>query len=118
MKPRFLLDENVEWVILRRLRRQYPNIHVLAVGEPNSPPLQTKDPALLDWIETNHYILVTWDRRSMPQHIADHYDKGGQLPGVFLLRRGASFFAIVEALHLIWEASEAEEYQNVILYLP
>jgi hypothetical protein len=118
VKPRFLLDENVEWTILRRLRRHYPTMHVLAVGEPNAPPLHSKDPDLLDWIETHQYILVTWDRRSMPQHLADHYDKGGQLPGVFLLRRDASFSAIVEALYLVWEASEAEEYKNSILYLP
>lgn len=118
MKPRFLLDENVEWTILRRLRRQYPAINVVAVGESTAPPLQSKDPVLLDWIEAQGYILVTWDRRSMPQHIADHYDKGGQLPGVFLLRPSTPFPQIVDALHLIWEASEADEYQNVILYIP
>ena len=54
----------------------------------------------------------------MPQHITDHFDKGGQLPGVFLLRPKASFSAIVEALHLIWETTEADDYQNVILYIP
>lgn len=118
MKPRFLLDENVELTVLRRLRRQYPDLEVLALGEPHAPPLQSKDPELLSWIEAQHYILVTWDRRSMPRHIADHYDKGGTLPGVCLIRRHTPFSQIVEALYLIWFASEASEYQDVILYIP
>ncbi|MBE2202116.1 MAG: DUF5615 family PIN-like protein [Anaerolinea sp.] len=118
MKPRFLLDENVEAVILRQLRRRYPEVEVMAVGDPGTPLLQSKDPSLLDWIAVHRYILVTRDRRSMPDHIAAHYEKGGQLPGVLLIRRQATINQIVESLFLIWASSDLSEYNNTILYIP
>lgn len=61
MKPRFLLDENVELAVQRQLRRQDTRIEVLAVGDSDAPPLHAADPVILQWIEANRYILVTWD---------------------------------------------------------
>ena len=118
MKPRFLLDENIEGAILRQMRRRYPAIEVVAVGQLNAPDFQTPDIELLSWIEENSYILVTNDRRSMPDHLVEHYDKGGQLPGVFLIRRQATIRQVVEFLELVWIASDMGEYQDVILYIP
>lgn len=54
----------------------------------------------------------------MPGHIADHYNAGGRLPGVLLIRRGTGLGKIVGALYLIWFAAEAEEYQDTIQYIP
>ncbi len=118
MKPRFLLDENVEAAILRQLRRLYPEIELIAVGEANAPALQSQDPEVLAWIAAHNYLLVTHDRRSMPTHIADHYEQGGELPGVLLIRRGASIHQVVSYWHLLWSASEMAEYRNVISYIP
>ena len=118
MKPRFLLDENVELAVQRQLRRRDTHVEVLAVGDLNAPPLRSSDPAILQWIEASGHILVTWDRRTMPGHIADHYNDGGRLPGVLLIRHGSSLGQIVEALYLIWFAAESEEYQDTVQYIP
>lgn len=56
MKPRFLLDENVDLVVQRQLRRQELKIEVLAVGDPGTPPLRASDSLILKWIEENNYI--------------------------------------------------------------
>lgn len=118
MKPRFLLDENVELAVQRQLRRRDNRIEILAVGDWGAPPLRSTDPAILQWVGTSGYILVTWDRRTMPGHIADHYNAGGRLPGVLLIRHGSTLGQIVEALYLIWFAAEAEEFQDTIQYIP
>lgn len=118
MKPRFLLDENVESAVQRQVRRQDIRIEILAVGDPGMPPLRSKDQTILQWIENSGHILVTWDRRTMPGHIADHYNAGGRLPGVLLIRHGSTLGQIVQALSLIWSASEAEEYQDTVQYIP
>ena len=118
MKPRFLLDENVELAVQRQLRRRSLTIEVLAVGDLGAPPLRSADPAILQWVESSGHILVTWDRRTMPGHIADHYNAGGGLPGVLLIRHGATLGEIVESLYLIWSAAEGEEYQDIIQYIP
>lgn len=118
MKPRFLLDENVELAVQRQLRRKDSRIEVLAVGDPGAPPLRSTDAAILRWVAESGHILVSWDRRTMPGHIADHYNEGGRLPGVLLLRHGTGLGQIVNALHLIWSASESEEYRDTIQYIP
>jgi len=41
MKPRFLLDENVELAVQRQLRRQDIRIEVLAAGDSGAPPLRS-----------------------------------------------------------------------------
>ncbi|MBI3303914.1 MAG: hypothetical protein HYZ72_17755 [Deltaproteobacteria bacterium] len=47
-----------------------------------------------------------------------HYAAGHHLPGILLLRRGASLGQIIEQLYLLWVASEAEECTDRLLYLP
>ncbi|MBK9050678.1 MAG: hypothetical protein IPL78_07125 [Chloroflexi bacterium] len=91
---------------------------ILAVGDPGTPPLHALDPDILRWAEAHQTILVTWDRSTMPDHIADHYEAGGCLYGVLLIRRGSTLGQVIEALHLIWSLSELEEYQDTIQYIP
>lgn len=118
MKPRFLLDEHVNRAIQRQLRRLDVRIEVLAVGDSGAPPAGTSDPALLEWLEKEGYILVTENRSTMPTHLADHYAAGRHVPGVFWMRPGVGLGAIIEELYLIWSASEAEEYQDRTLFIP
>ena len=118
MKPRFLLDENVDLVVQRQLRRRELKIEVLAVGDPDTPPLRASDSLILKWIEENNYILVSWDKRTIPNHLTEHFEDGGHVPGVLLIRRGTGLGQIVETLFLVWTASEAEEYRDRFFYIP
>ena len=118
MKPRFLLDEHINRAIQRQLRRLNPQIEVLAIGDPETPPTGTSDPELLIWIEENGYILVTENRSTMPVHLLNHFTAGRHIPGVFYIRRGVGIGRIIEELYLIWFASQAEEYQDRILFIP
>lgn len=118
MKPRFLLDENVDLAVQRQLRRLELGLEVLSVGDSDAPPLRASDAAILTWIEQNNYILVSWDKRTLPGHFADHLRAGGHVPGVLLIRRGTSLGQIIETLYLVWVASEAEEYYDQLDYIP
>ena len=60
--------------------------------------------------EGTGYVLITNNRRTMPDHIRTHYDAGHRLPGLFLLNRQARIGQVIEQLYLLWIASEAEEY--------
>jgi hypothetical protein len=66
--PRFLLDEHVPYAIRSKLLRLDAEIDILAVGQPLSPPKDTSDPDILTWIEKAGYILVTANRRTIPEH--------------------------------------------------
>jgi hypothetical protein len=117
-RVRFLLDEHINRAIQRQLRRWDARIEVLAVGDPGVPPSGSSDQAILGWIEHNGYILITENRRTIPGHLSEHFASGRRIPGVFWLRPGADIAAIIESLYLIWLASDAEEYQDRMLYLP
>jgi len=116
--PRFLLDEHVPHAIQSQLLRLDAEIDVLAVGQPLAPPKGTSDPDILAWIEKTGYILVTGNRRTIPEHVRVHYAAGHRVPGILLLKRGASLGEVIEQLYLLWAASDAEEYVDRLLYLP
>jgi len=116
--PRFLLDEHVPQAIQSQLLRLEAEIDVLVVGQPLAPPKGTSDPDILAWIEETGYILVTGNRRTIPEHVRTHYAAGCRIPGILLLRRGVGLGEVIEQLYLLWAASDAEEYVDRILYLP
>lgn len=51
MRVRLLLDENLTPRLALAVRRAYPEVDVLRVGEPDTPPLGTLDPAILLYLE-------------------------------------------------------------------
>ena len=118
MKPRFLLDEDIDPEVRRQLRARQPEMEVVVIGDPDAPPKSTPDPVILKWIEHNNYILVTNNRRTMPGHFREHLRTGGHVPGILIFRKKYAIRPIMETLELIWVASDAEEYRDTIEYLP
>ncbi|BBH39321.1 hypothetical protein myaer102_18510 [Microcystis viridis NIES-102] len=47
----------------------------------DAPPLGTLDPEILDYVPSFQRLLVTNNRRSMPRHLKNHWDKGGHIWG-------------------------------------
>lgn len=118
VKIRFLLDENRSPLLADAIRRRDPAIDVLRVGDVGAPPLHTLDPELLLYCEREQRILVTSNRHSMPKHIADHLAAGHHHWGVFRLSREMSLGQLSEQLHLLWAASEAEEWIDRFEWIP
>lgn len=118
MKPRFLLDENLSAKIATGLKRLNPEIIITTIGAEDTLPTGTLDPEILEWIEQHNYILITNNRRSMPAHIAAHFAQGRHFPGILLITQEMSIGEIVAELELIWEASQAEEYFDMVGYIP
>lgn len=119
----FLFDENMPRKLFDAALRHnlsdstYP-LDVVAIGDLDAPPLGTLDPAILKWIETEGRLLVTRDIRSMANHLADHLQGGGSVPGILEIRRSATVPAIIESLVLIAHAGLAGEYENQIQFIP
>ncbi len=88
---RYLLDENVDPAFRKGLLNREPSMIVWKIGDPGVPPKGTKDPAILDWCEHNTFILVTNNRASMPEHLADHIRNGQHIPGIIGLNPNMSF---------------------------
>ena len=115
---RLLLDENMPPLYRQQLTRHNPDLVVRSAGDGDAPALGTLDPEILLWCEQNDFHLVTNNRKSMPEHLRNHLEAGGQIPGILAIRRRAEIGAVIEALLLIVEAALPGEFQNRIQYIP
>jgi hypothetical protein len=114
----YLCDENVANALIDYLVRREPAIDVIRVGEPGAPPRSTPDPLLLLDAEANGRVLITQDKKTMPQHVADHLAAGHLTCGVIILRSGFSVKRYVDDLILFWAATQPDEWQDRLEYIP
>jgi predicted nuclease of predicted toxin-antitoxin system len=75
------------------------------------------DPEVLTRAAEENRILVTHDRRTIPRHFADFIGRRA-CPTVIIISQRVSVHRAIEELTLAWEASEAEEWSNLIVELP
>jgi hypothetical protein len=118
MSLNYLIDENVNPLYPNQIRRRETDIIIKVVGELETPPRSTLDPDILFWCEENNFVLVTNNRTSMPVHLADHLAQNRHVPGIFILNPNLSIGENLEELMLAALASEEDEYQDRIVYLP
>ncbi len=119
MKKRcYLVDENTTPALADQLRRIQPKMTVKKIGDEETPPKGTSDPEILCWLECKGFSLVTQNRKSMPQHLKDHLEKGHHVQGIFTLRPKAFMKEVIDDLLLIWELAEHEEYRDQIVHIP
>jgi hypothetical protein len=114
----YLLDEHVDPRLKKALKKNSPEIIAWRIGDPGAPELSTVDPDILVWCEERGFCLVTNNRASMPVHLQNHLEAGRHIPGIFILSPKMTVFETADELSLIWGASEAEEYRDLIWYLP
>ncbi|MBC8117871.1 MAG: DUF5615 family PIN-like protein [Candidatus Saccharimonas sp.] len=100
------------------MRRMEPALDVHRVGQADMPRFGTPDQDILAFCEMSDRLLVTLDRASMPAHVVDHLATGRHMAGVLLVTPGCSFRQLLDDLLLIWSCSTAEEWRDVIHFLP
>jgi hypothetical protein len=118
MQIKFLLDENLSKRIKSAVLRINPEVDILCVGDPLTPPLGTLDPEILIYLEQSQRILVTDNRKSIPGHLQEHWENNHQIWGLFWVREGTNIGELAESIYLLWEISEAEEWVNVVDWIP
>jgi hypothetical protein len=118
LKVRFLLDENLSKQIKLAVLRRDPAIDILCVGDGDAPTLGTLDPDILKYLQSSQRLLITDNRRSMPEHLENHWREGGHIWGLFWVRPKASIGVLAENIYVLWEASDAEEWLNKVDWIP
>ncbi len=118
----YVLDEHLRGPLWRAIGRHNSissnPIDVVRVGDVDMPPLGTLDSDLLIWSEANHRIIVTFDKGTMPKHLAEHLLSGNRVPGIFVIHEHQNLKEVVEFLVFAAEASEESEWQDRIVYIP
>jgi hypothetical protein len=118
MMLRYLFDECFSTDLAEELRRREPALQVDYVGKGGVLPKRTHDSDILIWCEENGRVLVTNNRTTMPQHLADHLAAGRHVPGVFQVPYEWTAEEMFAELILIAGTAISGEYADHIRYLP
>ena len=113
---RFLADASLHDGIVTGCLRREPAIDFRSAHEARLEGVP--DPEVLAFATHENRILVTSDLRTMPRHFGDFLEANGQCAGVFLVKQRAPLADIIDALVLVWAASEAGEWKNRIVEIP
>jgi hypothetical protein len=115
MRPRFQADADFNEEIVSALLRRHPELDFQTAEEGKIRGLP--DPAVLTRAAEDGRILVTHDRRTMPTHFANFIQQK-ESPGVIIISQRVSVMRALDELTLVWEASQGEEWMNLIVELP
>lgn len=115
MRPRFQADADFNEEIVSGLLRQHPDLDFQTAEEAELSGLA--DPDVLALAAQDGRVLVTHDRRTMPRHFAEFILRR-ESPGVIIISQRVSVRRAMDELALVWEASEAGEWANLIVELP
>lgn len=63
-------------------------------------------------------VLVSHDVGTMPTHFSAFCRAGNHSPGVFLIPQHLDTSTAIEELVVVWLASEAEEWEDRLVWLP
>ena len=114
--PRFLADQNLRHAIVRATLRAEPTIEfatALELGLAAAP-----DPEILEFAHVNHWIVVTHDVNTMRAFAEERLRNGQGIGGLFLAPDHHPAGHIADSLLVVWGASQAEEWQDQIQFLP
>ncbi|MEP7342166.1 MAG: DUF5615 family PIN-like protein [Acidobacteriota bacterium] len=115
MQIRFQADYDFNKKIVRALRQRYPSMDFRTGHDTGLEGLP--DEQVLEISARDGRILVSHDVNTMPVHFANFISNQNS-PGVILIPQNLPIKRAVEELVLIWGASEAAEYVNLITWLP
>jgi hypothetical protein len=104
---RFLADASLHNAIVSGCFRRESTIDFLSAQEARlkAYPTPRCRPSPLSRIGS----LVTSDLRTMPRHFGDFLEANGQCASVFLGKQRTPLADAIDALVLVWSASDAEE---------
>jgi hypothetical protein len=115
VKVRFQADADFNYDIVSGVRRRVPEIDFRTAEEADLKGLP--DDEVLSIAAQDGRILVSHDRRTMPLAFANLIQQSTS-PGLMIISQNANLAAAIEDLILVWAASDAEEYVNIIRELP
>lgn len=114
----FLLaaDEDFNNVIIHGLLRRLPDLDLRRIQEVG---LRTKDdPTILEWAAHEKRVLLTHDSQTMITHARRRIMARAPMAGLFVVSQKTSVKAALEAIALVVECSQSEEWQGQIQFLP
>jgi predicted nuclease of predicted toxin-antitoxin system len=113
---RFVADENFDNDILRGVRLIVPDFDVVRVQD--TEIYQADDPIVLEWATKEGRVLLTHDVKTMPDYAYERLRASLPMIGVLVIRQSTAISVAIEAIALITVASDVDEWNEKVTYLP
>lgn len=113
---RFLADENFNGKLLAGLRAVLPGIDIVRVQDTDK--ITAPDSELLAWAAEQDRILLTHDVQTIVGFAYDRVREGLPMPGIIEVRLTQGLGTTIDELALLIGASDPEEFQNQVRYVP
>jgi hypothetical protein len=113
---RYQADADLHYRIVVAARRREPAVDFTSAADSELKGIS--DPEVLEIAASQGRILITHDRQTMLEQFRRRLEDGKSSPGVFLVSQFAPLGPVVEALVMVWAASEAVEWRNQVHHLP
>ena len=115
MKIRFQADADLNEDIVKGVLRREPGIDFRTAGAADFRHLS--DLEVLMIAARDGRVLISHDRRTMPQAFAG-FVRQNVSPGVLIVSQKTDLLSAIEGVLLVWAASEAEDWKNVLSTIP
>jgi hypothetical protein len=115
-RPRFLADHDLNEHIVDGVLRREPALEFVRardVGLSDRP-----DAEVLAYAAANGFLVVSHDVNTMPAEAYARVAAAQPMPGLLMVHQAQPIAPIIDTLVLIWSASEAEEWQDQVRFLP
>jgi hypothetical protein len=114
---RFQADNDLKRIIVDATLRREPRVDFQSAKAAHLDNLD--DEAVIQLAAAQSRILVSHDKRTMPQALTAFVASGGSSPGVLLvIPQSASIREVVETLILIWADDTADDWRNLVAKIP
>ena len=115
-RPRFLADHDLNEAIVDGVCRREPAVEFTRAREVGLA--RRPDPELLEYAAALGLIVASHDVNTMPAHASERLARRLTLPGLRVVRQTLPLSIAIDQLVMVWSASEAEEWADVIEFLP
>ena len=115
MRIRFQADADLRVPIIKGLRRREPSIDFMTANEAGLAGID--DWAVLVLAASSRRVLVSHDVSTMPE-VFSRFIQERTSPGVILISQELSYREAIEGLLRVWSGTQAEDWQNVLSFLP
>jgi len=115
-RPRFLADHDLNEHIVTGVLRREPAlewVRVRAVGMN-----ERADAEVLAYAADQGFLVVSHAINTMPSAAYTRMRAGQKMSGLLMVKQSDSVGPVIASLVLIWSASEAEEWENYVCFLP
>ena len=115
-RPRFLADHDLNEHLVRGVVRREPAIEFIRARDIGMH--ERSDAEVLAYAAEHQMIVISHDVNTMPANAYTRIRAGTPVAGLLMVKQSDPVGMVIDDLILLWSASEADEWQNVVGFLP